>query len=189
MIARDYNLINFKDIFIYDENSPSCVSKKVKNGITPTGFITGIENNAYWGVSIKQIKYFAHRVVWVLKYGFIDQDMSIDHIDGNRLNNNIDNLRVVSKVENMRNLAMYRNNSSGFAGVSLIKRKYGDFVKEFWIAQWYDLDGNHHNKWFSVSKYGFDGAFKLAFDFRKDVISNLNMQGAGYTDRHGTKED
>jgi hypothetical protein len=41
----------------------------------------------------------------------------IDHIDGDRLNNNIDNLRVVTKSENNKNSSLCKRNKTGVLGV------------------------------------------------------------------------
>jgi len=45
-------------------------------------------------------------------------DQIADHINGNGLDNRKENLRICSKAENARNVPKYRNNSSGFKGVS-----------------------------------------------------------------------
>ncbi len=47
--------------------------------------------------------YRVHRLVYKVFVGDIPEGMVIDHIDGNKLNNNINNLRCVSPTDNMRN--------------------------------------------------------------------------------------
>lgn len=47
--------------------------------------------------------------------------MDVDHIDGDRLNNQKANLRVCTRSENKRNQRVYRNSTSGFKGVSFHK--------------------------------------------------------------------
>jgi len=51
---------------------------------------------------------------------FIDDTTGneIDHIDGNKTNNNLLNLRFCSKSENQRNRGVQKNNTSGYKGVS-----------------------------------------------------------------------
>lgn len=44
----------------------------------------------------------AHRLVYELKVGPIQDGMQIDHIDGNKTNNRPDNLEAVTGLENMR---------------------------------------------------------------------------------------
>jgi hypothetical protein len=53
------------------------------------------------------------------------------------------------------------------------------------MAQWYDLSGKKHSKSFSISKYGYEEAFRLACEARVEAIRLLNEQGAGYTEYHG----
>jgi hypothetical protein len=60
--------------------------------------------------------HYAHRVAWLLFYG-VEPDGEIDHIDGNRANNQISNLRVVTPIENMRNKKMYHTNYTGISGI------------------------------------------------------------------------
>jgi hypothetical protein len=48
--------------------------------------------------------------------------MVVDHIDGDGLNNKKGNLRVCTLENNSRNQSMQRNNTSGFKGVTWVKR-------------------------------------------------------------------
>ena len=56
-------------------------------------------------------------------------DMQVDHINRNRLDNRKANLRVVTKSENLKNKEIYKNNKSGFRGVSW------NASKRKWVAQ------------------------------------------------------
>lgn len=49
--------------------------------------------------------------------------ISIDHIDGNGLNNQKSNLRMCTHTENMRNRRINDNNTSGYKGVSWDKER------------------------------------------------------------------
>jgi hypothetical protein len=66
-------------------------------------------------------KYRAHVVAWAFHYGEWPSGQ-IDHIDGNKSNNSIVNLRVCSHSQNMMNRGVFKNNSSGFKGVSFYKK-------------------------------------------------------------------
>jgi hypothetical protein len=44
------------------------------------------------------------------------------------------------------------------------------------------------SKAFSCLKYGDEEALRLALEWRDKTIKEINEQGAGYTERHGTKE-
>jgi hypothetical protein len=72
--------------------------------------------------------YLGHRLVWLYHNGCWPSKF-LDHIDGDRENNRIENLREASRTDNNRNVSRQRNNTSGFKGVSLMKRD------NVWIAQ------------------------------------------------------
>ncbi len=59
----------------------------------------------------------------VLKLAGIERLADTDHIDGDGLNNRLSNLRPCSHGENLRNKRKYKNNTSGFKGVSFCKRE------------------------------------------------------------------
>lgn len=71
--------------------------------------------------------YLAHRVAWFLTHGC--EPEFIDHINGNRSDNRLINLRDVSREQNQRNMAMPKNNTSGFVGVTF------DAENGKWVAQ------------------------------------------------------
>lgn len=86
-------------------------------------------NDGYWAIKVKQVKYLAHRLIWIYVYGSIDKDLVIDHIDGNKLNNKIENLRLVTNRENLHN--SHRHRAGKLAGTSYHKRA------KKWSAQIY----------------------------------------------------
>ena len=59
--------------------------------------------------------YKAHRLVFMYHYGYLPEQ--VDHIDGNKLNNNVTNLRAADNSVNMMNRGLMRNNTSGYKGV------------------------------------------------------------------------
>jgi hypothetical protein len=63
----------------------------------------------------------AHRVLWALEHGAWPTE-EIDHINQDKKDNRLCNLQQVSRVQNSRNKGLYKNNTSGFAGVSRTQR-------------------------------------------------------------------
>lgn len=57
---------------------------------------------AYKQININNKSVFVHRVVWESVYGSIPKGMVIDHIDNDRLNNNISNLQLLTRAENTK---------------------------------------------------------------------------------------
>lgn len=71
----------------------------------------------YIKIMINNINYSAHRIAWAIANGSCDEEMEIDHINGNGTDNKISNLRLVSNIENGKNRKLYKTNSSGVSGV------------------------------------------------------------------------
>lgn len=61
--------------------------------------------------------WLAHRLAWIIVNGSIDENLEIDHIDGNGTNNSIRNLRLVNRTLNAQNHKMQKSNKSGVVGV------------------------------------------------------------------------
>lgn len=78
--------------------------------------------NGYLTGRIFNRAFTAHRVAWAITYGKWP-DGEIDHINGRRDDNRIVNLRDVPRILNSRNQKLHRTNTSGVAGVSLMKAK------------------------------------------------------------------
>lgn len=54
----------------------------------------------YDGIVHSRIYRRVHRVVWETFNGTIDNELTIDHIDHNKKNNNLSNLRLLTRAEN-----------------------------------------------------------------------------------------
>lgn len=81
------------------------------------GSILGHNRLGAWIIHHKGCQYQAHRLIYAYHYGIIPEGMQIDHVDGNRCNNNIQNLRLASASENMWNTGVISTNTSGYKGV------------------------------------------------------------------------
>ena len=86
----------------------------------PAGFIG---YGGYRSIRIEGKDYRAHRLVWKYHYGK-DPKEFIDHIDGNRSNNNMENLREATRQQNNFNKATHKNNELGIKGVRKDRNKY-----------------------------------------------------------------
>lgn len=103
---KDYNNVSWNDFVYYDEESPSClkwVKDKQPSRYKHREIAGGVWSNGYYSLRINYIAYLCHRVVWVLHNGTIENNVVIDHIDGDPSNNRIDNLRAVTKRGNCQN--------------------------------------------------------------------------------------
>ena len=71
----------------------------------------------YTGYAINDKLVRMHRLIMQPPKGMV-----VDHIDGNGLNNCRSNLRICTNQENLCNKRKYKNNKSGFKGVSWRKQ-------------------------------------------------------------------
>lgn len=77
-------------------------------------------SNGYLNVKIHKKPYAIHRLVFMMFHGFLPK--TIDHIDGNKVNNKIENLRECNYVTNGYNRKIGSNNTSGYKNVTWSKR-------------------------------------------------------------------
>lgn len=56
--------------------------------------ITGVAGNGYINFAVDGKKYYAHRIIWKIMTG-TDPEGTIEHIDGNKLNNKFENLQIM----------------------------------------------------------------------------------------------
>ena len=82
-----------------------------------------IDEQGYRRIRIERKIYKAHRLIWKYHYGK-DPKEFIDHIDGNRLNNNMENLREATNQQNGFNRGPQKNNKLGIKGVRKQRNKY-----------------------------------------------------------------
>lgn len=72
---------------------------------------------------------YAHRVVWALHHKTFPL-LWLDHIDGDKENNNITNLREVSYKDNNKNSTLRKDNKTGYTGVTLKGHKYVATIRD-----------------------------------------------------------
>ncbi|MBA1200473.1 HNH endonuclease [Pseudomonas capeferrum] len=72
---------------------------------------------SYMQVSLGRKTLKAHRLIWILVHGSIDESLMIDHVNGNGLDNRLVNLRLVTPRDNSKNRSVRSRNRSGVVGV------------------------------------------------------------------------
>lgn len=116
------------------ENYEVSHTGEVRNIKTQKSLRAG-NSNGYRRVSLmkdlKKASLSVHRLVAI---AFLEnQKETVDHIDGNKANNDISNLRWATGSENQANKVISKNNKSGVKGVYWHKRD------EKWVARiWID---------------------------------------------------
>ena len=181
------------DLLVYDETSPTLLRWKVdrfsgtnmKVKFASAGDVAGGEMpdaNGYTVIGLFGKIYKIHRVIFTLLRGNIPEGYVINHKDGNRANNLIGNIEICTIAENTRRTKFQRDclrhdNLSGVTGVYKLHTKDGH---TYFVANWVENYKNMH-KCFPVHKLGETEAFRLACEYRKQMIEKLNSEGAGYS--------
>ncbi len=151
---------------------------------------TYLDDWGYYRIVVKNKNLALARVIYQMTHGDLTAEHEVDHIDTNKLNNDIDNLRKVLQGVNKRNKKKHHNRQGDTTGVCLNKKSHpfpnNHKVTEYYVARWYDLLGVLQVKHFNISKLGKEEAFKLACEYRAKMIEELNLQGAEYSLGHGT---
>ena len=107
--------------------------KGLRAGTAPT------RTRQYRRVCIERVEYLEHVLAWFYMTGAWPQG-EIDHRDRDPSNNRLDNLRDVSPLTNALNKGRYRNNTSGFKGVTYCARngrwsaKIKRSRKQYWLG-------------------------------------------------------
>ena len=102
-------VLRYKDGNLYRTQ----VTSKRTNPNKPAG---GVNKHGYFCIQVNKKMYLNHRLIYLMHHGYLPE--FIDHIDGNRLNNNIANLRASTRAENNRNAKIRKDNTSGVKGVN-----------------------------------------------------------------------
>ena len=169
---------NWGEFYKYDEESPTCLRFKVSRGNREAGSIAGIgrPEDRYYRLNSKYGETLVHRIIWRILKGEIPSGFVIDHIDGNTFNNKITNLRLVTLKGNAENRKLNINTSTGVKGVLFVGG-----INARWRATW-KKEGHKRSKSFSVLKFGYERAKRLAIAYRAFVINLLNDSGSLYTE-------
>jgi hypothetical protein len=80
------------------------------------GTLSGV---GYWAIYVDGVRYWAHRLIFMLHHGRAPE--TIDHINGDPLDNRIENLRECSTSQNLMNRKRWRKREGEFKGASYRK--------------------------------------------------------------------
>ena len=112
---NDISQEDIKILFDYDTVNGNLIWKK-------DGKVAGsIEHHGYIRIGIKGKTYRAHHLVWLYHHGVFPNTI-IDHINQVKNDNRIENLRLSNPTHNNLNRSTGSNNTSGYKGVSYVKR-------------------------------------------------------------------
>jgi hypothetical protein len=109
--------------FVDIDSENGIITWKERRGGKPSGSQFGSPHYAgriatLMRVGGKRVYISAHRLIYMHHYGHLPK--SLDHIDGDPLNNKISNLRAATHQQNMCNKKLSNRNKSGCHGVRLM---------------------------------------------------------------------
>lgn len=116
-------------------------SRAKKNGKPNKSFNTAFagkqagckrKSDGYTLIRIRNKLLLAHRLAWSIHYGYIDINLDIDHINGDKSDNRISNLRLATRMVNMQNSSKSKLNKTGITGVH-IRADTGKFSSEIMV--------------------------------------------------------
>lgn len=186
------NYEDFNKYFYYDETSPTGLRWKIHNGQRNhskrlAGDVAGYlskgskYNECAYRVGLLGKEFKVHRIVYCLVHKRLDQNLVIDHVDGNPLNNKIENLRETTQIRNCRNSKKRSDNITGATCVTFVVDRHTG--KTYCKASYLPPNEKRKSKFFSVEKYGILESFDMACNWRNLKIKKLASDG--YTERHG----
>lgn len=112
------SLIRLKELLEYNPYTGIFTWKIARSNQILAGTIAGTTHlKGYSIIEVEGIQYKASILAWFYFYGQWPHKI-VDHKDRDNSNDRITNLRLASKEENTANTKLYRNNKSGFRGVS-----------------------------------------------------------------------
>ena len=99
-----YKIFQYKEGKLYWKKNTSFINLIGKEA-------ESIDSRGYYNVSYNNKRVLAHRLIFFMFHGYIPE--FVDHIDGNKLNNNIYNLRPATRTQNQQNTKITKRNTSG----------------------------------------------------------------------------
>jgi len=117
--GKSYLRENLEHLFYVDASSPSGLRWKTDRYTLKTHGYQLAKKDEVAGCKVKTTGYWrymnmaCHRIVYALVYGECPAGLTIDHVDGNKDNNDIRNLELVTAGENSRRATVDREPKRG----------------------------------------------------------------------------
>lgn len=122
MAEKDVTAEQVRSLLHYDPETGIFTRLVTTSNRAMAGSVSGSNaGHGYLKIGIAGTQYYAHRVAWLYVHGRWPTK-HIDHINGSRSDNRIANLREAEHWENHQNQKPRRTNSTGFTGVSFLKK-------------------------------------------------------------------
>ena len=112
---RDLTVDLLNHLFEYDKETGNLIWKIQQRGIRKGSIAGSVKSHGYLCVGINYNSYRAHRLIFLMHKGYLPK--TIDHINGDKLDNRIENLRAATVGQNQHNRKTNANNTSGYKGV------------------------------------------------------------------------
>lgn len=127
-----------KELLIYNQDTGEFFWRAAIKKVTPGSKAGCRDGHGYCRIQVDGRRYHGHRLAWLMTYGKWPEQ-TIDHINGNRMDNRLCNLRDVDTRTNNRNRTVLNsNNQSGYPGVRLDPRNQR---KQRWHARLNQKEG------------------------------------------------
>jgi hypothetical protein len=200
---NDYGLINWNNLVEISDTSPSGLIWKIniqagrylQIPVVNVGDAAGGkhyqgEKAHAWTLGYNGRRYYAHRIIWLLKYNSIPSDKVIDHIDGNPFNNQLSNLRLVSQHTNARNRKILPTNTTGINGVCINEKprpsgKIDNYVVICWV-EYVNGHRKYNRKSFNLKNFkSVEQALEFGKNYRDELLLLVDDKTPAYTERHG----
>lgn len=171
-ILKDINIYEYKNLY-FISNQGRCFSKKTNKELS-TRLKSGYKSVSLWKDGyIENEKFQIHYLVYISFKNDYDKNKVIDHIDGNKLNNDVNNLRCISQSENVINA--YKNNKKMYQQhIIQAFDENNNLINEFNSTDEARIFINHKNK-SSITK-SLKGDYKCAggyiWKFKDENIAN-----------------
>lgn len=148
-----------KQLLHYDPETGIFTRLVTTGNLLPGTKVGRNQLNGYTSITIDRKHYYTHRLAWFYVTGSWPKN-DIDHINRNRSDNRYANLREATRSLNMRNILKFKNNKSGFKGVSwcAVKNKWRANIKlngKQTFLGYFDIPEKAHGAYVAAAEKNF----------------------------------